>query len=251
MGRHRGYRWLLAIGVAVLLSFGLPGPWARLSSVGYLALAWTMLRTLAPANGHALHKQGLYRALGLAAMASGVLWYVTPVELQGTGVPVLALWGLFSGWSALRLILTLAQERHVNGAVLQGALAGYLMLGLTGGLLYAALETIQPGSFNIGGLDPGGSTTALASGVETATVDTDGEVTMVWELNFVRLNYFAFISLTTTGYGDVLPVTPVAQISSVIIAVAGTFYLAVVMGLLISRFSQEATDRPAGPDGDG
>jgi voltage-gated potassium channel len=92
MGRHRGYRWLLAIGVAVLLSFGLPGPWARLSSVGYLALAWTMLRTLAPANGKGLHKQGLYRALGLAAMASGVLWYVTPVELQGTGVPVLALW---------------------------------------------------------------------------------------------------------------------------------------------------------------
>jgi hypothetical protein len=63
----------------------------------------------------------------------------------------------------------------------------------------------------------------------------------VWELDFVRLNYFAFVSLTTVGYGDILPVTPVAQISSVSFSVIGPFYLAVVMGVMISRYTiQEA-----------
>ena len=57
----------------------------------------------------------------------------------------------------------------------------------------------------------------------------------VWTLSFVRLNYYAFVSLTTMGYGDVLPVTPLAMMLGVAIASMGTFYVAVVMGLLISR----------------
>ncbi len=240
--RHRGYRWLLAIGLGLLLSFALPGAWAKLPSLGYLALATAMLQTLAP-QGRA-PGQGwragpshllLYRTLGLAAMASGVLWYVTPVGMQGTGIPVLVLWSVFSGWSALRLVLTLAQEQRVNGAVLQGALAGYVIIGLTGGLIFSALETIQPGSFHF---DPRGIALGLAENAGAMQPEQ-----LVWDLNFVRHNYYAFVSLTTTGYGDVIPLTPMAQIGSVALAIAGTFYLAVVMGLLISRFSQASPRR--------
>ena len=217
--RHRHYRHLLAICLALLASLTLPGPWARLSSVGYLAMAATMLRTLAPRDRGPL-ALGLYRLLGLAVLSSGVVWYLTPLALRGSGIPVLVLWSGFSCWSAQRLILTLAQERRVSGDVLQGALAGYLMLGLTGGLIFAALETIQPGSFAQGGL----------------ALDGSGQL-QVWEVNFAQLNYFAFVSLTTTGFGDVLPVRTLARMGSMAIAVAGTFYLAVVMGLLISRLS--------------
>jgi len=226
--RHRHYRHLLAICLALLVSLTLPGPWARLSSLGYLAMAGTMLKTLAPRDRRS-PSFALYRVLGLAVLSSGVIWYVTPLEMRGSGIPVLVLWSLFSCWSALRLILTLAQEQRVSGDVLQGALAGYLMLGLTGGLIFAALETIQPGSFAQGGV-----TFGLGDGpLDIAPVSQR----QVWQINFVRLNYFAFVSLTTTGYGDVLPVRTLAQMGSVAIAVAGTFYLAVVMGLLISRFS--------------
>jgi voltage-gated potassium channel len=226
--RHRHYRHLLTICLALLVSLNLPGPWARLSSLGYLVLACTMLQTLAPRD-RSSPSFLIYRLLGLAVLTSGVIWYLTPLEMRGSGIPVLVLWSLFSCWSALRLILTLAQEQQVSGDVLQGALAGYLMLGLTGGLMFAALETIQPGSFTIGGV-----TFDLADGpVYGATVGQR----QVWELNFVQLNYFAFVSLTTTGFGDVLPVRTLARMGSVSLAVAGTFYLAVVMGLLISRFS--------------
>ncbi|MDP4707232.1 MAG: potassium channel family protein, partial [Cyanobium sp. MAG_237] len=64
-----------------------------------------------------------------------------------------------------------------------------------------------------------------------------GQSSPVWGLNFVLLNYFAFVSLTTMGYGDVIPESPLAQMVSVAIAIAGTFYVAAVMGVLISRLT--------------
>ncbi|MGL6134459.1 MAG: potassium channel family protein, partial [Prochlorococcaceae cyanobacterium] len=165
----------------------------------------------------------LYRLLGVAALAAGSLWLLTPVTLRSTGAPVAPLWALFAVWSALRLIRQLGEERSVNMAVLRGALAGYLMLGLAGGLVCAALETMAPGSF---------------SGAELVSQGPDGQQP-VWGLSFVQLNYFAFVSLTTTGYGEILPLTPLAQMISITIAIAGNVYLVSVLGLLIGRFSMQ------------
>ncbi|MFM7733858.1 MAG: potassium channel family protein [Cyanobium sp.] len=93
------------------------------------------------------------------------------------------------------------------------------MLGLTGGLLVSALETIQPGSFSNVQLEEGATGSS------------------VWHLSFVRLNYYAFVTFTTLGFGDVSPRTPPAQMLSVAIAESGDFYVAVVMGVLISRLT--------------
>ena len=162
------------------------------------------------------------------------LWLLTPLELRGTGVPVVVLWALFSVWSAQRLIRQLGEERSVDQAVLGGALAGYLMLGLSGGFLSAAVETVAPGSF---------------TGVDLSRAGPDA-LEPVWRLNFVKLNYFAFVSLTTTGYGDILPITPAAQMVSIALAVAGNSYLAIVLGMLIGRFGLRDNQDPGSPDED-
>ena len=83
-----------------------------------------------------------YRLLSVAAIAFWLLWNLTPLEMRTTGIPVIFLWTFFCGWSALRLIGRLAREHRVNGGVLLGALAGYLMIGLASGLLLSGLETI-------------------------------------------------------------------------------------------------------------
>ncbi|MCX5939845.1 MAG: ion channel [Cyanobium sp. LacPavin_0818_WC50_MAG_67_9] len=46
------------------------------------------------------------------------------------------------------------------------------------------------------------------------------------------------------GYGDVTPQTPQAQMVSVAIATAGTFYVAAVMGVLISRLTVQESQQP-------
>ncbi|MEX1317775.1 MAG: potassium channel family protein [Synechococcaceae cyanobacterium] len=234
--RQHHYRLLLGGCVAMLAIFTLPDPWNLLASPGYLVLGVVMLRALG--EGGERSRQGalnrrLYQGTGIATLAVGGLWLLTPLEMRGTGVPVVALWALFSLWSAQRLIRQLGEERSVDQAVLSGALAGYLMLGLSGGFLSAAVETVAPGSFTGGDLTPAGP-----DGLEE-----------VWRLDFVKLNYFAFVSLTTTGYGDILPVTPAAQMVSIALAVAGNSYLAIVLGLLIGRFSVlDSHDEKSGGD---
>lgn len=222
--RHRGYLQLLAVCLLQMALFTLPNPWNRLAAIGYLVLGLLMVRVLGHPEADPVSSGlpgRLFRGVGLCALGVSVLWYLTPLELRRTGLPVIALWGVFSLWSSIRLVRCLALERIVNGAVLRGALAGYLMLGLAGGLLCAALETFAPGSFE-------GVTLSAASFPQAIPV---------WHLNFIRLHYYAFITLTTTGFGDVTADTAQSEMLSVAIAVSGTFYLAAVLGLLISRYS--------------
>ena len=134
--RHRGYLQLLAVCLLQIIFFTLPNPWNRLANIGYWLLGLLMVQVLGhpeadPANSAVSRR--LFRGVGLAALAVSLLWFFTPLELRRTGLPVMALWGLFSLWSSIRLMRCLALERIVNGAVLRGALAGYLMLGLAGG----------------------------------------------------------------------------------------------------------------------
>jgi voltage-gated potassium channel len=218
------YDQLLGVCLALMACFALPYPWSRFASLGYLMLAGVLIRGLgSPAVDPPLpgRWQRGFPALGLTAVAFWLLWTFTPVQMRTTGIPVIVFWTVFGGWSILLLIRMLARERRVTGAVLKGALAGYLLMGIAAGLLFCGLETIQPGSFR---------------GIEVAQPLFEANTT-IWGLNFAELHYFAFVSLTTMGYGDVVPQTPTASMACVVIAVAGTFYIAVVMGLLISRLT--------------
>lgn len=236
MQRSFFYKRLLLSCIALMVCFGLPMPWSRLASFGYLLLGIVLIEGLAPEPTGSVAKQKLfrsYRMLGIGAIGFWLLWTLTPVQMRNTGIPVILLWTVFGGWSAIRLIILLARESKVNSAVLQGALAGYLMLGLTSGLLLSGLETIQPGSFH--GIDVGNGVADLGQSV--------------WGLNFAKLNYFAFVSLTTMGYGDVTPVSAAAGMICVMIAVAGTFYIAAVMGVLISRLTIQETEQARNASG--
>ena len=54
---------------------------------------------------------------------------------------------------------------------------------------------------------------------------------------FSAINYYAFVCLTTVGFGDISPMLPLSRMVSVATSVAGPLYLAAVMGVLIGRFA--------------
>jgi hypothetical protein len=214
-----------------MVTFALPKGLNWLGTVGYNLLPLVMIRGLGEPFGRVPFgpmPHRLFRFLGLAAFLSTMVWSLTPLYLRGTGVMMLVLWAVFVGWSSLRLIRGLAQEPEVTERVLMGALAGYLLVGLTAGLLFSALESVVPGSFSSAS-SSGGAVISLAPGAEDV-------FSYVWKINFMRLNYFAFVCLTTVGFGDIVPVTPQAQMFSVAVSLIGTTYLALVMGVLISRY---------------
>jgi hypothetical protein len=58
-----------------------------------------------------------------------------------------------------------------------------------------------------------------------------------------RLLYFSFVTLTTLGYGDVLPLTLYAETLVTLEAVLGQFYLAVLVAGLISAYLSDREHR--------
>jgi hypothetical protein len=60
---------------------------------------------------------------------------------------------------------------------------------------------------------------------------------------FSQINYFAFICLTTVGFGDIQPVLPISRMLAVITGIIGPLYLAVVMGVLIGRYTNQVEEK--------
>jgi len=155
----------------------------------------------------------LQRLLGFGAITG--MWTLTLVDHnvghQLLRFGVLLFSGLFSILVTLKLVLLLARVPRVNAQVMAGAAAGYIYLGLTGGLVAAALQVVVPGTFTLG-FDVG------------------------HELLVDRLTYFSFVVLAGLGLGDVLPHNPLGERFVILLSLSGTLYLALLMGLLIGRF---------------
>ena len=90
---------------------------------------------------------------------------------------------------------------------IQGAMAVYLLLGLTWAIGYQLLALRRPGAF-------------AGSGVE-------GDLPQRWL-------YYSFVTLTTVGYGDITPVHPVARSLAVLEALTGQLYPAILLARLVS-----------------
>ena len=95
----------------------------------------------------------------------------------------------------------------VSGSRLQGAIAAYLLMGLGWAHAYVIFARNHPQSF--------------------VTSDATPPTVAGW-------TYFSFITLTTVGYGDIIPKAPVARMLAVAEALAGQLYLAVLVARLVA-----------------
>jgi voltage-gated potassium channel Kch len=55
-----------------------------------------------------------------------------------------------------------------------------------------------------------------------------------WGQNFSNAAYFSFVTLTTLGYGDISPLTQLAQVIVYLEAIVGVFYMAIIVSSLVS-----------------
>lgn len=101
-----------------------------------------------------------------------------------------------------------------------GAICVYLLLGVIWSVCYALLEYALPGSF-------AGIAVEGGSG---------------WSPDWI---YYSFVTLTTLGYGDMLPLTYSARALSYIETIFGQFYIAILVAGLVSAYlaSKQETTR--------
>ncbi len=227
--REKIYELLLGLCLIVLVSFAFP----RLSwiaALGYALIALLLTQLVMIRKKVLTLQDRLYQALGVAALAALLLWQITPVRWVVSGVPLVLTWSLLVGWSVVRLVQSLSQERKVTSGLLMGAAAGYLLLGLTAGLVMSGVETIQPGSFE-------------PLNILKESANSPNASVLVLMRAFADINYFAFICLTTVGFGDIEPMLPLSRMLAVATGIIGPLYLAVVMGVLISRYTSDLDDK--------
>ena len=229
--RGRGYELLLAVCLLVLGSFALP-TLAWVGSLGYSLIAIVLSQLLVSSQGRRSWRDRSYQVLGAVALVSQLVWLFTPLRLSSSGVPLILSWSLLVGWSVIRLVERLATEAKVTRSVLMGAAAGYVLIGLAAGLVMSAVETIHPNSF-----EPLGSPLPVLFGANSNVLETAPY--------FGHINYYAFVCLTTLGFGDITPTLPLARMLSVVTSVAGPLYLATVMGVLIGRYTSEMNRQQA------
>jgi hypothetical protein len=51
--------------------------------------------------------------------------------------------------------------------------------------------------------------------------------------------YYTYITLASVGYGDITPLMPVSRSLATLMAVSGQFYMAVIVALLVGKFSSQ------------
>jgi hypothetical protein len=144
-----------------------------------------------------------------------------------TGSATLAPWAaMASGVSVGIFIVLLLGLVFGPGRVTRrrifGAVAIYLLFGLASAQFYEGVADFVPGAFV---LPQGGS-----------SADT----------LFSPLLYYSFITLTTLGYGDVLPVHPVARSLAMVQALVGQLYPAILLARLVSLHAADESAAGAG-----
>jgi hypothetical protein len=121
----------------------------------------------------------------------------------------------FFALTAAGLFSHLRNSRSVARAELYTAINIYLLLGLLWAATYLAIDSFSPGSIRMG----------------TDIADRQTE-----------LLYFSLITLSTVGYGDIVPLSGAARIVTALEGVTGVLYVAITVALLVGRFRHESPD---------
>ncbi|MEM1276729.1 MAG: potassium channel family protein [Pseudomonadota bacterium] len=149
-------------------------------------------------------------AIGMGLTATWlVIYFVQGVFSDGDnhtamlGVMATILLTGLNGWCTLKALFS---KRFTGIDTLYGAIFGYFLIALMWAQLYVAIELWAPGSFSF---------------PEGGTKRSD-------------LLYFSLVTMTTLGYGDILPVGSFPRLIAGIQAAFGTLYIAILIGRIVN-----------------
>ncbi len=152
-------------------------------------------------------------SIGMAFAVIGVVLNVIAANTDSAAFQLasnLALIGFF----VVAITYTLKQVAigtDINANRLVGAVCVYLLFGVIWAMLYTLVETLTPGSF-----------------AGFTAMDERG-----WDSEWL---YFSFVTMTTLGYGDILPISATARGLAYMQAVVGQFYIAMLVAGLVGAY---------------
>jgi voltage-gated potassium channel Kch len=129
---------------------------------------------------------------------------------------------LFFDLIVVLFILQITRAKTVTPKVIMESINGYLLLGMSFSILIALVCVIDPNAFSFKHL------------AETMNPSIS------YVSNYV---YFGFVTLSTLGYGDVVPLTPAAKSLAIFTSITGQMYVAIIIAALVSKYlSQKSSN---------
>jgi len=159
--------------------------------------------------------------LGACAIAGECASYIS----EGALIMVITNF-IAAAYLALVTILIAAsvtRQQSISADSVMGGLCVYVLIGIFWIIMFVNLELIRPGSFSFGihGQNPG------------------------MDATYGLLMYYSFVTLLTIGYGDVIPMSSMAQTLTILEGLIGQFYLIFFMASLVGLYIQKRQRRDA------
>jgi hypothetical protein len=144
---------------------------------------------------------------GIAFLFNMILRYGNR-EFSDTGILILLfLYGLFYFLAIAILMVKISSHTTVTSDTIKGGISIYILLGFFWAILYMIVIFVDPDAIS-----------NISSAEETAGFEC---------------YYYSFTTLTTLGYGDIVPVAKFARILAILEAIAGPVYLAIFVAQII------------------
>jgi hypothetical protein len=118
---------------------------------------------------------------------------------------------LFLALVAVQFMRFILRAPRVTGQVLEAGISTYLVFGLLWTMAYMIVGRLIPGAFSFSASDQ--------------------------TMNSANALYYSFVTLTTMGYGDILPVSRVARMLAITEATTGVLYMSVLIARLVGMYS--------------
>ena len=115
----------------------------------------------------------------------------------------------FFGLLMFHVFFRLFRAEYVTMNLIYAAVAGYILIGLIGGMGFRVINHFYEHSF------------VFSSGLDAKIDD---------------LTYFSFVTLSSLGYGDIPPVSAPGKSLAILISICGQMYTVVAIGIIIGKY---------------
>ena len=145
------------------------------------------------------------------------LWSTYFVESNRYVVIVGSLCGvLFFAYMIVHILIFISRQDKVTRDLISGAVVVYLLMAIMWTFIYRVIETVHPESFTV------------------STSDIHERM---------RFVYLSLVTISTLGYGDIVPKTSLASSLATLEAVVGQLYLVTTVAWLVGVRVSQSTER--------
>jgi hypothetical protein len=125
-------------------------------------------------------------------------------------------YALFFTYLLVSILSHIFRQEEVTEDLITGAVCAYLLIGMVWTFVFYFLEQAREGSFSLAANSP---------------------------QDMGPFFYYSFVTLSTVGYGDMVPLTSAARSLSVLEALMGQLYLAITIARLVTAHASRPRKR--------